>query len=67
MTLAVVYRFSFFRLWVAREPRVALDRAGMTVFRDIAFLAAGPASERRRSAAWWEKVNGRGVRAERSA
>jgi hypothetical protein len=30
------------------EPPVALDRAGMTVFRDITFLAAGPASERRR-------------------
>jgi hypothetical protein len=27
---------------------VALDRAGMTVFRDITFLAAGPASERGR-------------------
>jgi hypothetical protein len=30
---------------------VALDRAGMTVFRDITFLEAGPASERNRSAA----------------
>jgi len=30
---------------------VALDRAGITVFRDIVFLAAGPASERSRSAA----------------
>ena len=29
---------------------VALDRAGMRVFRDITFLAAGPASERNRSA-----------------
>ena len=28
---------------------VALDRAGITVFRDITFLAAGPASERSRS------------------
>src|SRR5438105_2356306 len=27
---------------------VALDRAGITVFRDITFLAAGPASERSR-------------------
>jgi hypothetical protein len=33
------------------NARVALDRAGMTVFRDITFLAAGPASERSRSAA----------------
>src|SRR5262249_47021829 len=32
------------------EPSVALDRAGITVFRDITFLAAGPASERSRSA-----------------
>jgi hypothetical protein len=29
---------------------IALDRAGITVFRDITFLAAGPASERSRSA-----------------
>jgi hypothetical protein len=29
---------------------VALDRAGVTVFRDITFLAAGPASERSRYA-----------------
>ena len=29
---------------------VALDRSGITVFRDITFLAAGPASERSRSA-----------------
>jgi hypothetical protein len=29
-------------------PAVALDRAGMTVFRDITFLAAGPARERSR-------------------
>ena len=29
---------------------VALDRAGMTVFRDITFLSAGPASERSRYA-----------------
>jgi hypothetical protein len=27
---------------------IALDRAGMTVFRDMTFLAAGPASERSR-------------------
>jgi hypothetical protein len=33
----------------AGEPAVALDRAGITVFRNIAFLAAGPASERNRS------------------
>jgi hypothetical protein len=34
------------------EPNhdVALDRAGMTPFRGIILLAAGPASERRRSA-----------------
>ena len=32
------------------EQSVALDRAGITVFRDITFLAAGPASERSRSA-----------------
>ena len=31
------------------EQSVALDRAGITVFRDITFLAAGPASERSRS------------------
>src|SRR5258708_8722416 len=30
---------------------VALDRAGITVFRGITFLAAGPASERSRSGA----------------
>src|SRR5262249_53483355 len=30
-------------------PGVALDRAGITVFRDIPFLAAGPASEPGRS------------------
>src|SRR5689334_15375982 len=35
---------------------VALDRAGITVFRGITFLAAGPASERSRSAAWFSKV-----------
>ena len=35
----------------AGEPSVALDRAGITVFRDITFLAAGPASELGRSAA----------------
>lgn len=33
----------------AAEQSVALDRAGMTVFRAITFLAAGPASERSRS------------------
>ncbi len=33
---------------VAAEQSVALDRAGITVFRDITFLAAGPASERSR-------------------
>jgi hypothetical protein len=27
---------------------IQLDRAGITVFRDITFLAAGPASERSR-------------------
>jgi hypothetical protein len=32
------------------EQSVVLDRAGITVFRDITFLAAGPASERSRSA-----------------
>jgi hypothetical protein len=31
------------------EPGVALDRAGITVFRAITFLAAGPANERNRS------------------
>jgi hypothetical protein len=31
------------------EQSVALDRAGITVFRDIMFLAAGLASERSRS------------------
>ena len=30
----------------ACEAGVALNRAGMTVFRDTTFLAAGPASER---------------------
>src|SRR5262249_7532486 len=30
-------------------PNVALDRAGMTIFRDATFLAAGPARERSRS------------------
>ena len=34
----------------AAEQSVALDRAGITVFRDITFLAACPASERERSA-----------------
>jgi hypothetical protein len=34
----------------AREPALAPDRAGITVFRDITFLAAGPASEGCRSA-----------------
>src|SRR5262245_26832508 len=34
---------------IHEDPSAALDRAGMTVFRDIAFLAAGPASERSRS------------------
>src|ERR1019366_1939458 len=28
-----------------KYPSVALDRAGITVFRDITFFAAGPASE----------------------
>src|SRR5438128_353940 len=32
------------------EQSVALGRAGITVFRDTTFLAAGPASERSRSA-----------------
>ena len=31
------------------EQGVALDRAGITVFRDMTFLAADPASERKRS------------------
>ena len=35
----------------AAEQSVSLDRAGITVFRDITFLAAGPASEGCRSAA----------------
>jgi hypothetical protein len=30
------------------EQGVTLDRAGITVFREIKFLAAGPASERTR-------------------
>src|SRR5262245_45018231 len=34
---------------------VALDRAGMTVFQDITFLAAGPAIERNRSAGRCER------------
>ena len=33
------------------EQSVTLDRAGVTVFRDILFLAAGPTSERSRSVA----------------
>jgi len=33
------------------EPALALDRAGITVFLDTKFLAAGPASEGCRSAA----------------
>src|SRR5947208_11655546 len=37
-------------------PSVALDRAGITVFRDITFLAAGPASERSRSPARLSKT-----------
>jgi len=32
------------------EPSVALDRAGLTAFPDITLLAAGPTSERSRSA-----------------
>jgi hypothetical protein len=28
-----------------RESRVGVDRAGITVFRDIKFLAAGPARQ----------------------
>jgi Immunity protein 10 len=35
-----------FRKGIDGEPSVALDRAGITDFRDITFLAAGPASER---------------------
>jgi hypothetical protein len=35
----------------AGEPSVALDQAGIAVFRDNTFLAAGPASERNRSPA----------------
>ena len=34
----------------AAEQSVALDRAGIAIFRDIRFLAAGPASERSRYA-----------------
>jgi hypothetical protein len=30
----------------AAEQGIALDRAGIAVFRDITILAAGPASER---------------------
>ena len=46
----------------AAEQGVALDRAGMMLVRDVTFLAAGPASERSRSAkkhsagnwyCWW--------------
>ena len=33
---------------VFKRSGVALDRAGMMVFRDITFLAAGSASERGR-------------------
>ena len=33
-------------LYVETEQSIALDRAGMTDFRDTVFLAAGPASER---------------------
>src|SRR5438067_13931456 len=40
---------TLFSLRSAGEQSVALDRAGITVFRDITFLAAGPASERSRS------------------
>src|SRR5262245_24990846 len=36
---------------------VALDRAGITVFHDITFLAAGPASERSRSLAKVDAVD----------
>jgi hypothetical protein len=36
------------RSWPNQD--VALDRAGITIFQDITFLAAGPASERSRSA-----------------
>jgi hypothetical protein len=32
----------------AAAQGVALDRAGITVFRDLTFFAAGPASERSR-------------------
>src|SRR3954453_16387099 len=35
---------------IAGEQSAALDRAGMPVFQDIKLLAAGPASERSRSA-----------------
>lgn len=34
----------------AHEPALALDRAGVTNFRDTKFIAVGRASERRRSA-----------------
>ena len=48
-----LYRRLYMLLASARlnlaERSVALDRAGITVFRDITFLAAGPASERSRS------------------
>ena len=43
----------------AAEQGVALDRAGITVFREIKFLAAGPASERSRSAAAHYVTGGR--------
>ena len=33
------------------EQGITLDRAGITAFRDITFLAVGPASERNSSAA----------------
>lgn len=33
---------------IGAEQSIPLDRAGMTVFRGITFLAAGPVSERSR-------------------
>ena len=40
------HEYECFALFV--ELGVALDRAGIAVFRDTTFLAAGPASERSR-------------------
>ena len=40
-----------------RRTSAALDRAGVTIFRDITLRAAGPASERRRSPAYLSPTN----------